>query len=237
MELDLACVEVVLAGARDIKRDRLITLNLSPRTLEVKQFSVSWLLDGILRNGIAPGRVIVELTERDAIGDMRKLQRTFSSLQQYGLRLAADDVGAGNAGLRLLSQVRFDIVKIDLSLVQDGAHDPGSRAVLESLRDLATSQEANIVAEGVETPEQLQVIRDLRIAAAQGFLLGRPDRSVAMSFVDLHRLVPGSLAPLGPSPAGTMPPVPLGMHQPGTQPGPFATSGLGLGSAGAAQRR
>lgn len=188
VELDVACVEAVLASARAIGPDRLLTLNLSPRTLEVKDFDAGWLLQGLYRNGISPGRVILELTERDEIADLVRLQRTFSHLQQYGLRLAADDVGAGNSGLRLLSQVQFDIVKIDLSLVHDGVRRLGARAVLRSLRDLALSQHAHVVAEGVETREQLQLIRELDIGAGQGYLLGRPDASVAATFVDVANL-------------------------------------------------
>lgn len=195
VELDLACIEVVIKGARAIGSDQLLTLNLSPRTLEVKDFDPAWLLSGLVRNGISPSRVIVEVTERDEVDDMGRLQKTFRLLQQYGLRLAADDVGAGNAGLRLLSKVQFDIVKIDLSLVHDGVRRLGSRAVLQSLRDLALSQDARIVAEGVETPQQLQVIRELSIGAGQGYLLGRPDAAVTTTFVDVRQLESGILVP------------------------------------------
>jgi diguanylate cyclase (GGDEF)-like protein len=188
VELDRACIDAVLHAATAIGPDRLLTLNLSPRTLEGKDFDASWLLQGLYRAGISPGRVIIELTERDEIADLPRLRKTFQHLQQYGLRLAADDVGAGNAGLRLLSQVQFDIVKIDLSLVHDGVRRMGARAVLQSLRDLALSQHAHVVAEGVETREQLRVIRELEIGAGQGFLLGRPEASVSATFVDVHRL-------------------------------------------------
>jgi EAL domain-containing protein (putative c-di-GMP-specific phosphodiesterase class I) len=193
VELDRACIEAVLRAATAIGPDRLLTLNISPRTLEGKDFDAGWLLQGLYRAGISPGRVIIELTERDEIADLPRLRQTFQLMQQYGLRLAADDVGAGNAGLRLLSQVQFDIVKIDLSLVQDGVRRVGARAVLQSLRDLALSQHAHVVAEGVETREQLRVIRELEIGAGQGFLLGRPDPSVAATYVDVGRL--GSDAP------------------------------------------
>ena len=175
VELDVACIEQVLVAARAIGPDRLLTLNLSPRTLEVRDFDAGWLLQGLYRNGISPGRVIVELTERDEIDDLARLRQTFRHLREYGLRLAADDVGAGNAGLRLLSQVQFDIVKLDLSLVQDGVRRMGARSVLQSLRDLALDQHAHVVAEGVETAAQLQVLRDLQIGAGQGYLLGRPE--------------------------------------------------------------
>jgi diguanylate cyclase (GGDEF)-like protein len=205
VELDLACIEAVVQGARAIGSDRLLTLNLSPRTLEVKDFDAAWLLQGLVRNGISPSRVIIEMTERDEVDDIGRLRQTFAALQQYGLRLAADDVGAGNAGLRLLSQVQFDIVKIDLSLVQDGVRRLGARTVLQSLRDLALSQDARIVAEGVETAEQLHVIRELQIGAGQGFLLGRPEVSVAKTFVDVRQLETGVLIPVMEAPAGAWP--------------------------------
>lgn len=210
VDLDLACLEVVVNAASAIGPDRLLTINLSPRTLEVKDFDAAWLLSGLVRNGISPSRVIIELTEREEVDDLGRLQQTFNLLQQYGLRLAADDVGAGNAGLRLLSQVQFDIMKIDLALVQSGAHRHSARVVLESLRDLALSQNARMIAEGVETARQLHVIREMEIGAAQGFLLGRPNASVAQTFVDVRELENGLLVPRNaelvepPAPAGAV---------------------------------
>ncbi len=110
-----------------------------------------------------------------------------------GFRLAADDVGAGNAGLRLLSEIQFDIVKIDLSLVQGGVlHDP-SFAVLRALQELAARWHATIVAEGVETSDQLAAIRSIDIMAGQGYLLGRPRRQRGVEPVDIEGLLPGGL--------------------------------------------
>src|SRR4029078_8884278 len=104
------------------------------------------------------------------------------------MRLAADDVGAGNAGLRLLSEVHFDIVKIDLSLVQGGISQDPSHAVLRALQELAAQWKASIVAEGVETAPQLSVIRSLRITFGQGYLLGGPASAIIASPIDLAQL-------------------------------------------------
>jgi EAL domain-containing protein (putative c-di-GMP-specific phosphodiesterase class I) len=201
VELDIACLAVVSAGAHALRRDQLLSVNLSPRTLEIRTFEAAWLLDGLQRHGIDPRRVIVELTERDAIADLGLLRRNFEQLQQYGIRFAADDVGAGNSGLRLLSQLRFDVVKIDLTLVQEGVAKLGSREVLRSIRDLARRQEALVIAEGVETPEQLRVVRELGISAGQGYLLGRPSAAVDVSAVELESLMPEPPEP-GPSTEG-----------------------------------
>jgi diguanylate cyclase (GGDEF)-like protein len=193
VELDLACFEVVAAGCVDIDANQVVTINLSPQTLEVEDFSAAWLLEILARHRLSAGRVIVELTEREAINDVERLRRNITALQHAGVRLAADDVGAGNAGLRLLSQLRFDIVKIDLSIVQDGAHHDSSRNVVRSLMDLASRQGAVAIAEGLETADQLRSLRELGITVGQGYLLGRPGRNLGLSHVDIEALAAGAL--------------------------------------------
>ncbi|MFN8622755.1 MAG: EAL domain-containing protein [Chloroflexota bacterium] len=193
VELDAACFATVAEGARAIPPDRVVTINLSPRTLEAPDFSVEGVLATLAAHELAPGRVILELTEREAVQDLDKLRENLSALQRAGVRIAADDVGAGNAGLRLLSQFRFDIVKVDLGLVQEGANNDASRAVLRSLRDLAQRWGAFVIAEGIETPTQLKVVRELGLAAGQGYLIGRPGSYVDLPPVDLAGLEEGGL--------------------------------------------
>jgi diguanylate cyclase (GGDEF)-like protein len=174
VELDLAALEVIAAGASAISDDLILSVNLSPSTLEVTDFDSAWLVDTLRRHGIMPERVILELTERDGIADLKRLRRNMQHLSEYGLRFAADDLGAGNAGLKLLSEVPFDIVKIDLSLVQEAARNTATWAVLRSVRDFAWRQNAIIIGEGVETTEQVEALRQLDIEIGQGFLLGQP---------------------------------------------------------------
>lgn len=193
VELDHACLSAVVAGARSMSVDQLLTVNISPRTAEAPQFSAESLLVVLARYGIDPGRVVVELTEREKVEDSLRLQTNLVALQRAGVRIAADDVGAGNAGLRLLSQIRFDIVKIDLTLVQEGAERDSSRAVLRSLRDLANRWGASVIAEGLETVSQLRTVRELGIAAGQGYLLGRPMADTSLKFVDLAIIEAGGM--------------------------------------------
>jgi EAL domain-containing protein (putative c-di-GMP-specific phosphodiesterase class I) len=227
-ELDLACFEVVAAGAASIDPAQVVTINLSPQTLELEDFTAGWLLEILARYGISPGRVIVELTEREAITDLERLRRNVSSLQRAGVRLAADDVGAGNAGLRLLSQVRFDIVKIDLSLVQDGAQHDSSRAVVRSLMDLAARQGAVAIAEGLETAEQLRSLRELGITTGQGYLLGRPGPNLGLAAVDIEALASGTIIVGGAQPKpSTAPAVPSALTTPPPPPDETAEAPAG----------
>ena len=190
-ELDLACVTSILDAARTIDRRVGLSLNLSPRTLETPEFAPGPFVARLSMAGWDPARVIIELTERDAVQDIDHLRRVLDRLRATGLRIAADDVGAGNAGLRLLSQIHFDIVKLDLSLVQEGAQRGTSLEVVRSLADLAARWGAMVIAEGLETPAQLRLIRGLPIAAAQGYLLGRPARVPDQRSIDLDMLESG----------------------------------------------
>jgi diguanylate cyclase (GGDEF)-like protein len=198
-ELDLACVTTILNGARTIDRRIGLSLNISPRTLETPEFAPEPFVARLAMAGWEPERIILELTERDAVQDIDRLRRVLDRLQATGLRIAADDVGAGNAGLRLLSQIQFDIVKLDLTLVQEGVWRGTSLEVVRSLADLAARWGAMVVAEGVETPAQLRLIRGLPIAAAQGYLLGRPATVPDQGPIDLDALELGS----GPVATGT----------------------------------
>jgi diguanylate cyclase (GGDEF)-like protein len=193
VELDLTCLHAVIAGARQMPDDQMLTINISPRTIEAPHFSAEALLAILGRYSIAPTRVVVELTERERVEDVNRLQANLGALQRLGLRIAADDVGAGNAGLRLLSQMRFDIVKVDLSLVQDGAERDTSRAVLRSLLELAARWQASVIAEGVETVTQLRAVRELGVAVGQGYLLGRPMAEPSLMSVDIASIESGTV--------------------------------------------
>jgi diguanylate cyclase (GGDEF)-like protein len=195
VELDLASLETVIAGAGDLAPEQYLSVNLSPRSLETDAFNPFELLALFRRYAIDPSRIVLELTEREAVEDMARLRETLAGLRRYGIRTAADDVGAGNAGLRLLTEVDFDVMKIDLSLVRAGAASGTSDAVLRALRDLAGRREQSIVAEGVETPEQLELVITLGFDAAQGYLLGRPRPAIDATAVDFASLVPGMPAP------------------------------------------
>jgi diguanylate cyclase (GGDEF)-like protein len=186
-DLDRAALDVVLRGAEGLEEGVTLSVNVSPRTLESAEFSAGAFLAILRRHGMPPGRIILELTEREAIRDPARLNAALLGVQAAGVRVAADDVGAGNAGLRLLSQFRFDVVKIDLSLVQS-AGDDKTHSVLSSIVEMADRLGATTIAEGVETSEQLRTARRLGITGGQGYLLGRPGPDRDLPWVDIAAL-------------------------------------------------
>jgi diguanylate cyclase (GGDEF)-like protein len=195
VELDLACLETVTSAAARLGLTGYLSLNLSPRTVESEEFGFLAVTTVLARHGIDPERVVIELTERETIEDVARLRRKLEQLRTEGLRIAADDVGAGNAGLRLLSHFRFDVVKIDLSLVHGGTAHGHALEVVRSIHDLADRWGATVVAEGVESADQLRVVRSLGLDAAQGYLLGRPETEPRVAAVDLDELTAGTPMP------------------------------------------
>jgi diguanylate cyclase (GGDEF)-like protein len=189
IDLDLACLATVIGGATAIPAPLGVALNVSPRTLEAPEFGAARLVNMLHDAGVAPDRVILEVTERDVIHDVARVVEVLERCRAAGIRIAADDVGAGNAGLRLLSQFRFDVVKIDLSLVQAGTGREAIRAVLPTLVDLGRRWGALVVAEGVETQAHLSMIMELGIEAGQGYLLGRPGDRVDLERIDVKALL------------------------------------------------
>jgi len=185
-DLDRAALDVVLRGAQDLPDWVSLSVNISPRTLEAAEFSATSFLAILRRHGMAPDRITLELTERESIRDPERLRAALIGVQSAGVRVAADDVGAGNAGLRLLSQFRFDVVKIDLSLVQRGSDE--SNSVLRSIVEVAQRMGASTTAEGVETSAQLRTARLLDITNGQGYLLGRPGPERDLTWVDIAAL-------------------------------------------------
>jgi diguanylate cyclase (GGDEF)-like protein len=191
VELDVVCARAVLAGATDLGEERYLSINLSPRTLESDAFSVQEILALARRHGVAPSQLVVEITERESVDDLRRLQHAIATLRRNEVRVAIDDVGAGNAGLRLLSEVEFDILKIDLSLVRASATHGATEAVLQALGTLARTRGHRIVAEGIETPDHLESVLELRYDAGQGYLFGRAEPTLDRKPIDLFALLSG----------------------------------------------
>ena len=175
VELDFACLETIVGGAAMIPDDAFLSVNLTPKTIEAPEFSTAALLSILARHGFPPERLVIELTEHEPITDLERVRLKLDTCRRAGMRLAADDLGAGNAGLRLLSELHFDIVKVDLGLVQRSAPGGQASAVVESIVAFATRTGALVIGEGVEYSEQVDQLMALGVSAAQGYLLGRPE--------------------------------------------------------------
>ena len=123
-------------------------------------------------------RIVLEITEHDAVTNYATLRDSLASCRGRGLRLAIDDAGAGYASLHHIVELRPDIIKIDRSLVHGLHEDPARRSVVRAFATLAEDLGAQLVAEGVEDAPDLSAASALGARAAQGYYLGKPQTSV-----------------------------------------------------------
>ncbi|MFN3984955.1 MAG: EAL domain-containing protein [Rhodocyclaceae bacterium] len=178
-------------------------LNLSAPTLNA--FAAdrgTRLLRALVDAGIAPSRLMLELTEHERVDDPDELSNAFAVFANQGVGLALDDFGDGRSSLRLWAQLKPGIVKIDKYFVRGIHVDSRKVDVLRAILGLAERFGALVVAEGVEEAAELAVLRDLGCGYVQGYLLGRPVRvpDSAIAIEALEVLASSKIAVLPNSP-------------------------------------
>ncbi len=167
VELEVATLRKALADFARLPPDTYLSLNVSPQA--IVEGSVLAALQACPAD-----RLVLEVTEHASIGDYEAITRQLAPLRARGLRLAVDDAGAGYASFRHILKLKPDIIKLDGSLVAAIDKDPGIRALAAALVRFARETGATVLAECVETHQELQALRDLNVDKAQGYLLGRP---------------------------------------------------------------
>jgi EAL domain-containing protein (putative c-di-GMP-specific phosphodiesterase class I) len=128
---------------------------------------------------LRPDRIVFELTEQAPTGDLATLSSSLHVVRDVGVQLALDDYGTGNAALNLWSELEPDYIKVDRSIVDKVKQSAFRFEVLRTLQRLGSISHAALIAEGLESAEDLMICRDLGIAYGQGFLLGRPEAEPA----------------------------------------------------------
>jgi diguanylate cyclase (GGDEF)-like protein/PAS domain S-box-containing protein len=150
-----------------------ISVNVSARQLHHPDFfrHVSRALDS---SALLPSLLTLELTESTLLASDERVARTLQRIKELGVVLALDDFGTGYASLSYLRQFPIDVVKIDRSFTANADSENGDLVLLKGIIDLGHALELNLVAEGIETPEQHTIVRELGCHQAQGFYFGRP---------------------------------------------------------------
>lgn len=166
-ELELAAVRAALAAVDRFAAATFVSVNISPETVLAPE------LGDLVARGPA-ARIVLELTEHHRIDCYDSVLEAIEGLRRHGVRMAVDDAGAGYAGLHHILRLRPEILKLDMALTRGIDTDPARRALATALVHFAAEIDSMIVAEGVETTEELDTLTSLGVQWAQGYLLGRP---------------------------------------------------------------
>jgi EAL domain-containing protein (putative c-di-GMP-specific phosphodiesterase class I) len=173
--LGMACAQLV--SWSQSSETAALTLSVNVSAQEFKQADyVSQVLSVLERSGAKPSRLKLELTESMLVNDVDDIISKMTALKAAGVRISLDDFGTGYSSLSYLKKLPLDQLKVDQSFVHEMLGSTQDEAIVRTVVLLAQKMELDVIAEGVETEEQLQFLRSIGCLAIQGYLLSRPLR-------------------------------------------------------------
>ncbi|KDB08394.1 diguanylate cyclase/phosphodiesterase [Burkholderia sp. lig30] len=174
LELERGAAQIALTAFGQARLPGKLFVNFSADAIRELAERRDELLAHLSTLQLSSDRIVIELTEQAAIGDLSTLAAAVSHLRASGMQLALDNYGSGNANLTSWKGLRPDYIKIARAIVDGAGKSPVRIEVLRALRQIAEAAHTQLIAEGIENAEDLMACRDLRIAYGQGFFLGRP---------------------------------------------------------------
>lgn len=174
----LIIAKALESAGKWLGKSQRVSVNASARSLGAKEFA-AFVIKQAQLNGLEPRQVEVEITETSLVQNLEKAQRTMEALTSAGIRIALDDFGVGYSSLSYLVDFPVQKIKFDRSFLLK-ASDSSTVLVMESIAQLANKMEVDLVAEGVETTDQLKLLKGINCFIGQGYLFSRPILSEKM---------------------------------------------------------
>jgi EAL domain-containing protein (putative c-di-GMP-specific phosphodiesterase class I)/CheY-like chemotaxis protein len=174
------------AGLTDFQ----VAVNVSPQQLQQEHFADT-VAEVLETTGLPARNLEIEVTETSLMQDPEAGIRTLNALRSMGVKIAIDDFGTGYSSLGYLKRLPIDSVKLDASFVKDATRHPDDAALVMAIITLAHNLRKKVIAEGIESADQLAFLRLLRCDEGQGYFLGRPGRSEELNLASASRKVTG----------------------------------------------
>ena len=173
-ELDLLCRRTVIKRFAQLNLPGRLFVNVDPFSLVHEHFREGQTLEFVEQAGLNPSQLIIELTETHPVEDVQLMQQAMVHYREMGFRVALDDLGAGYSGLKLWSEIRPDIVKIDRHFIQGVDQDRTKQQFVANILKTATALGCRVITEGVETEREYATLRKLGVEMLQGYYFCRP---------------------------------------------------------------
>jgi len=171
--LETACTQLKAWQQEALTRDLVLAVNVSAKQFRQVGF-VAQVQAAVQHHEINPMLLKLELTESMLLEDIEGIIATMSALKEIGVQLSLDDFGTGYSSLQYLKKLPLDQLKIDQSFVRDIIVDSSDKAIVRTIIAMAHSLNLDVIAEGVETEEQRQLLMDMGCTHCQGYLFGKP---------------------------------------------------------------
>jgi len=173
-ELDCLCRRSGLDGAQGLPAGTALFLNVLPTTIHDPNFKPDALIRTLERSRLQPTDVVFEISEKQSIASFDVFREIRDEYRSLGFRFALDDTGSGYASLQSVIELEPEFIKVDRALVTGLDIDPAKQSLVRALQAVASSFGAQIIGEGLDTLEELEMLEELEIPFGQGWLFGKP---------------------------------------------------------------
>lgn len=174
-ELELLCREKAIIRFVELKLSGKLFLNICLNVMLNKDHPYGETIKLVKKSGLSAKQVVIEISEKSPFPNSDILLKALNKYRQFGFDIAIDDVGAGYSGLKQWSYLRPNIVKIDRYFIEQCDQDIMKQKFLKILFELGKISNADVIAEGIETKGEFELLRSLGMVYAQGYFLARPN--------------------------------------------------------------
>lgn len=171
---DQTCRVTAIELAARLKISTYLHINFMPNAVYSPERCIRTTLEAAERFGFPPTRIVFEITEGEKITDHDHLRHIIQHYQNIGFLTAIDDFGAGSSGLNLLADFQTDLIKLDMALVRNIQSDPIRESIVEGIVRVCEKLNIRVIAEGVETVDELETLQRLNITLFQGYYFAKP---------------------------------------------------------------
>ncbi|MFO7887557.1 MAG: GGDEF domain-containing protein [Eubacteriales bacterium] len=177
-DLEYLCRKTIITNSKKLDDKYKLFLNVSPDIINDSRFIKGFTKKYLIENETSPEKIVFEITENTAIDNMSEFKNTIENYRVQNYEIAIDDAGAGYSGLNLISDINPNYIKLDMQLIRDIDKDFIKQSLIKSMVEYATLTNTDLIAEGIETRNELDKLIELGINYGQGFYIQKPLSSI-----------------------------------------------------------
>jgi len=155
-----------------------IFLNINPNIIDSSRFKDFFTKEYLKKYNLRSENIIFEITERNDIDDMSSFKKTIEDCKKQKYRIAIDDVGSGNSGLNRIAHINPHYIKLDMELIRDIDKHSTKQAIIKSMYEFSKLTNCKLIAEGIETKDELKTLVDIGVQYGQGYFIQKPEVSI-----------------------------------------------------------
>lgn len=188
-ELERVCRQRAIINASKFPKDKLLFINVDPLIIKDENFKKGFTTHFLSNYNINPSNIVFEITERSSVKDFESYNKALTHYKKQGFKIAIDDMGSGYSGLKMLYKTKPSYVKIDMELIRDIHLDSYKQSIIRALVSLCSDIKMYLIAEGIETVEELLMLIKLGVDFGQGYYLSKPNEEMLETSIIKKQLI------------------------------------------------